>query len=211
MSFILGAKPGDHKYLFEEFDLAGNRTKQVIERDDKKSVHILRYVNGLQLNEKSDDTIVNFLDYTECRADGKELHFSWVTDIEINDDNVFKIMRGGRARWKIENETFNTLKNQGYEFEHNYGHGYKNLSIVLPLLMMLAFLIDQAQLLCCNVVQSALANKKSLGALYRSIRTIFTEYVLNSWADLYSAIAFGYQSNLILNRPGAFRQRSNSS
>lgn len=211
MSFILGAKPGDHKYLFEEFDLAGNRTKQVVVRDDKKSVHILRYVNGLQLNEKSDDTIVNFLDYAECRADGKELHFSWVTDIEINDDNAFKIMRGGRARWKIENETFNTLKNQGYEFEHNYGHGYKNLSIVMPLLMMLAFLIDQAQLLCCNVVQSALANKKTLSALYRSIRTIFTEYVLNSWADLYSAIAYGYHSTLILNRPGAFKHRSNSS
>jgi hypothetical protein len=29
-------------------------------------------------------------------------------------------MRAGRARWKIENETFNTLKNQGYNFEHNY-------------------------------------------------------------------------------------------
>ena len=30
-------------------------------------------------------------------------------------------MRAGRCRWKIENETFNTLKNQGYNFEHNYG------------------------------------------------------------------------------------------
>jgi hypothetical protein len=30
-------------------------------------------------------------------------------------------MSGGRARWKIENETFNTLKNQGYQFEHNFG------------------------------------------------------------------------------------------
>jgi hypothetical protein len=26
-------------------------------------------------------------------------------------------MKGGRARWRIENETFNTLKNQGYNFE----------------------------------------------------------------------------------------------
>jgi hypothetical protein len=174
-------------------------------------VHILRYVNGLQPNEKSDDTIVNFPDYTECKADGKTLHFSWVTDIEINDENVFKIMRGGKARWKIENETFNTLKNHGYEFEHNYRHGYKNLSIVMPLLMMLAFLVDQAQLLCCNVVQSALANTKSLGALYRKIRNLFTEYIFNTWADLYAAIAYGYQSTLVLNRPGAIRHRSNIS
>ena len=35
-----------------------------------------------------------------------------------------------RARWKIENETFNTLKNQGYHFEHNYGHGEQHLSVV---------------------------------------------------------------------------------
>ena len=45
----------------------------------------------------------------------------------------------------IENETFNTLKNQGYYFEHNFGHGNKNLSILLVKLMMLAFLIDEAE------------------------------------------------------------------
>ncbi|PJD91453.1 MAG: hypothetical protein CK424_06460 [Legionella sp.] len=43
------------------------------------------------------------------------------------------------------NETFNTLKNQGYNFEHNYGHGYKNLCSVMTMLMMLAFLMDQVQ------------------------------------------------------------------
>jgi hypothetical protein len=41
-------------------------------------------------------------------------------------NDVEPVMRGGRARWKIENETFNTLKNQGYNFEHNYGHGKKS-------------------------------------------------------------------------------------
>ena len=60
---------------------------------------------------------------------------------------------GGRARWKIENETFNTLKNQGYHLEHNYGHGEQNLSVVLALLMMLAFLVDQVQQLCCPLFQ----------------------------------------------------------
>ena len=54
-------------------------------------------------------------------------------------------MRAGHARWKIENETFNTLKNQGYNFEHNYGHGYNNLCSVMTMLMMLAFLIDQVR------------------------------------------------------------------
>ena len=67
-------------------------------------------------------------------------------------------MRGGRARWKIENETFNTLKNQGYHFEHNYGHGKKNLPVVLAMVMLLAFfLVDQAQQRCCPLFQAARA------------------------------------------------------
>ena len=37
-------------------------------------------------------------------------HFSWITDFLLIPENVWDIMRGGRARWKIENETFNTLK-----------------------------------------------------------------------------------------------------
>ena len=45
------------------------------------------------------------------------------------------LMRGARVRWKIENETFNTLKNQGYHFEHNLGHGRAHLSTVLMHLM----------------------------------------------------------------------------
>ena len=69
-------------------------------------------------------------------------------------------MRGGRARWKIENETFNTLKNQGYHFEHNYGHGKKSLSVVLAMVMMLAFLVDQTQQLCCPLFQAAWATCK---------------------------------------------------
>ena len=45
--------------------------------------------------------------------------------------------------------TFNTLKNQGYHFEHNYGHGQQHLATVLALVMLLAFLVrsDSATLL----------------------------------------------------------------
>ena len=52
-------------------------------------------------------------------------------------------MKGGQARWKIENETFNTLKNLRYNFEHNFGYGHQNLSNNLAILMMVVFLIDQ--------------------------------------------------------------------
>ena len=48
----------------------------------------------------------------------------------------------------------NTLKNQGYHFEHNYGHGEQYLSGVFAMLMMLAFLVDQAQQLCCALFRA---------------------------------------------------------
>ena len=202
MSFILGAKPGDHKFLFEEYSLAGSRIKEVIIHE-AKGAHVLRYVNGLQLNEKSDDVVVNFLEYSECRPGKRDINFTWVTDIEITDDNVLKIMRGGRARWKIENETFNTLKNQGYEFEHNYGHGYKNLSVNLAFLMMLAFLVDQAQLLTSKVVQQALKKSFGLSNMYRKIRYLFETFAFKSWLEVYEALAYGFDTTLTIRRPNS--------
>ena len=84
---------------------------------------------------------MNFLQYTEYASDGSiRKRFSWVTDLTITRDNARHLVRGGRARWKIENETFNTLKNQDYHLEHNFGHGEQNLSVVFAMLMMLAFL-----------------------------------------------------------------------
>jgi hypothetical protein len=43
---------------------------------------------------------------------------------------------GGRS----ENEHNNTLKTKGYNLEHNFGHGKKNLSNLLLSLNLLAFL-----------------------------------------------------------------------
>jgi hypothetical protein len=76
----------------------------------------------LPLNASHPELRVNYLDYWEYNAQGKEIRrFSWVTDLPVGRDNGCLLVRGGRARWRIENETFNTLKNQGYHFEHNFG------------------------------------------------------------------------------------------
>ena len=53
--------------------------------------------------------------------------------------------------------TLNTLKNQGYRFEHNFGHGEKYLATVFAHLMMLALLIDQIQQRCCQLFKAACA------------------------------------------------------
>ena len=87
-----------------------------------------RFANGVPLNDANYDLKVNFLECIFEDARGKTIRFTWITDIKLNKLNVYKIARGGRARWRIENETFNTLKNQEYEFEHNYGVRHGELS-----------------------------------------------------------------------------------
>ncbi|MCP3865907.1 MAG: transposase, partial [Aestuariibacter sp.] len=154
MRFILGAKESDHGFLFDW--VTHTKETQTVEITDKKGIqHRFRYLNKAPLNDANFDTEINFLEYWETKPTGRTQHFSWVTDIEITADNVMTLMRGGRARWKIENETFNTLKNQGYHFEHNFGHGNQHLATVFANLMMLAFLVDQIQQRCCKLFQTA--------------------------------------------------------
>ena len=74
---------------------------------------------------------------------------------------------------KDENETFNTLKNQGYAFGHDFGHGGKHLSTVLAHLMMLAFPIDRIQQRCCAVFRRARARAKRPKYLWEQVRGAF--------------------------------------
>jgi hypothetical protein len=91
-------------------------------------------------------------------------------------------------RWKIENETFNTLKNQGYNFGHNYGLGKKNLSIVFVMLMMLAFLVDQALQISCSLFNAVWKKLKSKRSLWETIRAVFCLFEVNSMETLYEVI-----------------------
>jgi hypothetical protein len=93
-------------------------------------------------------------------------------------------MRAGRSRWKIENETFNTLKNQGYHFEHSY----ENLCSVMTMLMILAFLIDQVQQLCCKVYQKARKHVGTLRRLFEKLQNRIDIAVWDSWHHLLTFI-----------------------
>ena len=126
-------------------------------------------------------------------TDGEEIRFSWVTDIPITELNAYRIMMAGRARWKIENDTFNTLKNQGYHFEHNYGLGKQYLSMVFVKIMMLAFLVDQPQQHCCALFQSVLKKVGSKKALWEAMRSLFHCFKLASMEMLYRAIVHGFE------------------
>lgn len=142
----------------------------------------------MPLNDEHFDYRVNVLEYWEKKAKGKGQYFSWITKLEINEENVFKIMRAARARWKIENETFNTLKNQGYNFEHNYGHGDNNLCSIMTMFMLLSFLIDQVQLLCYELRKKLKDKLGSWFRLYEWVRMAFQWIIWDSWTQMYEML-----------------------
>jgi len=187
MRYIIGVKPDDHTYLFEFINAVKMQEKE--DRDSDGTIHRYRWFNGAPLNDANADYEVNFLDYEQISPKGEVKHFTWITDIPLMPSTVRLVMKGGRARWKIENETFNTLKNQGYHFEHNYGHGYNQLSTVMAMLMFLAFLVDQAQETCCALFQRALKKVKRRTRFWLRLQSLFMEYFILSWETLYEAIA----------------------
>jgi hypothetical protein len=192
--YILGVKEGDHAYLFTQVQAAEEAGRVTYyERHDRAAevVHEFRFVNDMPLNGSRGDVRVNFIEYWE-RGPEQVQHFSWVTDLRVSKRNVYKLMRGGRARWKIENETFNTLKNQGYHFEHNYGHGEQNLSVVFAMLMMLAFLVDQTQQLCCALFRAVWTKFGSKRLLWERMRALFYDYRLHSMRELLEALYVGF-------------------
>lgn len=85
-------------------------------------------------------------------------------------------------------ETLNTLKNQGYHFEHNFGLGKKHLSEVFVLLMMLAFLIDQIQQSCCPLFQVAWKYLKTKRSPWERVRSKFHEFHIENMEDLYRSL-----------------------
>jgi hypothetical protein len=214
MHYIIGVKPGDHAFLFQHLrdaDEAG-RTQTDTQVDPATGVlHHFRFHSGVPLNESHPDCLVNVLEYWEIQPTkivkkveraGKIQYFSWITDFVLTPNIVYAIMRGGRARWKIENETFNTLKNQGYHLEHNYGHGEQNLSVVLMLLMMLAFLVDQTQQRCCPLFQAAWEKRRhNKRSLWEEMRNLFRSFLFDSMQNLYEAIVsgIGCQKPVLLN------------
>jgi hypothetical protein len=190
MHFILGVKPGDHPFLFDHVIKANDEGRATTVRWKSNGVQCeIVFVNQVPLNESNQDLLVNYFEYTEYDSEGNQIkHFSWVTDFTVTRANARQLVRAGRARWKVENETFNTLKNQGYQYEHNFGHGDKNLCNVFAMLMMLAFLADQVQQLCCPLFRAVWQKLRTKRALWDNLRSHFRHFAFTSMRQLYDTI-----------------------
>lgn len=189
-AYILNVKPDSHKTLFAQ--IAGKRQRKQLQTyciKHKDTTYCFEWVNNLVLCNAHPDVRVNFLACRQTDKAGKTTSFTWVTDIPISQSKVWSLMKAARARWKIENETFNTLKNLGYHFEHNYGHGDDHLSTMFAYLMMLAFYVDQFIQACSRTFQQLQSALKTKTKLWNTIRAIFQTTYADSINTIYLTVA----------------------
>lgn len=89
----------------------------------------------------------------QCREQNGEdkRFFAWLTNFTIRPENVASLgNRGGRCRWKIENQGFNIQKNGGFNLEHAYSiaeRQNKNFYVLMQIAHIILQLIEHGSLL----------------------------------------------------------------
>jgi len=109
-------------------------------------------------------------------------HNAWFTDLEVTADNVAAVVRLGRSRWTIENAHFKVHTNQGYELEHNYGHGQQTWSRVFYLLNLWACMAHMLLERGDRLYQRCLATT-SRRELWHTLRTAMRMSLVTCWAE----------------------------
>ncbi len=110
---------------------------------------------------------------------------SFITNHQLNDEKMEKIITSGRTRWKVENEGNNLLKNQGYNLEHNFGHGQENLSEILLTLNLLSFLFHNVLELVNELYQQARSKLEKRKTFFNDIRGLIKYEWFEDWSELF--------------------------
>jgi len=189
LHYVLVAKPDSHPEMMqwvEEIDKIGGSEKGQWQDGPacKRKTYEYRIVRDVALTAKRQQ-YVTYVEVWESNKAGKLVyHNAWVTDLEVTRGNVAVIIGIGRSRWKIENEQFNVQKNHGYELEHNYGHGKKNLSMVFYLLNLLAFIVHKLIERGDRLYQRYMKMGESRREMWNVLRTLMKKFLFESWAAM---------------------------
>jgi hypothetical protein len=200
INYIIGTK--GQTYVDVQVKALKNKDKlqqlQTYTWKSKGKICTVNFTNGLILNGQHQEIITNYFEFIEIDAKTKETTFysTWITDLTIDRTNVRELVAVARSRWKIENETFNTLKNQGYHLEHNYGHGKKYLATNFAILTFLAFLVDQIAQHLDKDFQAAKAACETFKAFWERIRSVFYLVPTLSMSAIYRFVVLKKQINI---------------
>jgi hypothetical protein len=184
--FLFTAKPASHKALYDFMQGATLDEHAVTQKTNgKRLTYRFRWFEGAPLRDGQDAMLVNWVGVTITDAKGHATYSSaFVTSLPVTRDTVAEIVACARARWKIENESFNVLKCNGYHFEHNFGHGKQNLAMMFAAMNLLAFAVHTV----CDCLEqrwtAARTAKRARTRFFEHIRTLTAYLVFPDWATL---------------------------
>ena len=157
----------------------------------KRVTYRYRWLNDVPLRGDEKSMTVNWFGIEIVDAKGTVTYRnSFISDLPVHRDNVAAMAAAGRARWKIENEAFNTLKTKGYNLEHNFGHGHQHLSSVLATLNLLAFACHTVCDLADKAWRAARRELVVRRGFFQTLLTLTAYHLFPSWDDLLQTMAF---------------------
>ena len=199
--FLFTAKPSSHQTLYEWLDGADVPAfEQRIKQGARFVTHRYRWLEAVPLRDGRYAMVVNWLEIEIVVSETRIQHDpagkvtyrnSFVTDLPVNKGNVAELAACGRSRWKIENETFNTLKTKGYNLEHNFGHGKDHLSALLATMNLIAFAMHTVADLVDAAWKAARAAVGTRKRFFEELRVITTYLVFPSWSLLVETLTAG--------------------
>ncbi len=197
MDFLFVCKPDSHVLLYEWLDdFTRTGELQTLEKSrwngKQRLTERYRYFNQVPLRNSDDALLVNWCEVTILNAKQEVVYRNaWATSHTLDEHNVIEMAAAGRARWKIENENNNVLKNHGYHFEHNFAHGKQHLSNVLATLNLLAFLTHTALEWLDEAYRTVRQAAPSRRTFFEQFRTLLQFMPFDNWQHLMRFMLYG--------------------
>jgi hypothetical protein len=194
--FLFICKPSSHPIQQYLTGIEPAEHRETVKRGRQRFTHRYRWLGDVPLRDGDDAMIVNWLTIEIINPAGEVTYRnSFVTDLAVDRDTVANLAAAGRARWKIENESFKTLKTKtlktkGYNLENNFGHGKHNLSAVLATLNLLAFAFHTVCALAEDLWREAMRQQARRSRFFEHLRSITVFLVFPSWRNLLETLAF---------------------
>jgi hypothetical protein len=188
-SFVVTFKEGRTPALWREYlALRDACPENTLRRTWDDRVQEFRWVNQLAYEDSEGrEWQLDALECTEQTALGERHYFAWLTGLPVGRKTVEEIaQKGGRYRWKIENEGFNRQKNSGLNLEHVYTtdpENWKVYYVLLQIAFLLTQLVERGSLLRRLAAEAGRPFWKLFGSLKNVARRLLDSVRFVAWEE----------------------------
>ena len=195
--FLFVCKPASHKCLqdfLHESLYHSTGWQRVRNAKGHITFHRHRWQTGVPVRDGADAVTGTWIEFTIRRKtpDGtgwKQTYYnSFFTSLDVTPDTVAEIARAGRARWKIENKSFNCLSRQGDHPRHNFGHGSDGLANLLAVINLLAFAVHSVLDSQRGLWRQARDRLGPRYAFFEELRVVTKFFYFPDWTALFETM-----------------------